>query len=211
MQITLDLLRANGACEDGVNAFLGQYPDGLADYQDVLNKCVEHDLERYAAWLLNAVGPTMDVLRIEGDLITDKSIYICGSLYVTGSINAGGGINAGWGVNAGESIKVGWGVNAGGGINAGRGIKAGESINAGRGINAGGGIKAGENINAGRGIKAGESIKAGWGVNAGENINAGRNYGIYAGLHARLDDIAHRSIRAAHKPERIMTGVWVDD
>ena len=133
MQITLDLLRANGACEDGVNAFLGQYPDGLADYQDVLNKCVEHDLERYAAWLLNAVGPTMDVLRIEGDLITDKSIYICGSLYVTGSINAG------------------------------------------------------------------------------ENINAGRNYGIYAGLHARLDDIAHRSIRAAHKPERIMTGVWVDD
>ena len=181
MQITLDLLRANGACEDGVNAFLGQYPDGLADYQDVLNKCVEHDLERYAAWLLNAVGPTMDVLRIEGDLITDKSIYICGSLYVTGSINAGGGINAGWGVNAGESIKVGWGVNAGGGINAGRGIKAGESIN------------------------------AGGGVNAGENINAGRNYGIYAGLHARLDDIAHRSIRAAHKPERIMTGVWVDD
>ena len=145
MQITLDLLRANGACEDGVNAFLGQYPDGLADYQDVLNKCVEHDLERYAAWLLNAVGPTMDVLRIEGDLITDKSIYICGSLYVTGSIKAGGGINAGWGVNAGE------------------------------------------------------------------NINAGRNYGIYAGLHARLDDIAHRSIRAAHKPERIMTGVWVDD
>ena len=157
MQITLDLLRANGACEDGVNAFLGQYPDGLADYQDVLNKCVEHDLERYAAWLLNAVGPTMDVLRIEGDLITDKSIYICGSLYVTGSINAGGGIEAG------------------------------------------------------RGIKAGESINAGGGVNAGENINAGRNYGIYAGLHARLDDIAHRSIRAAHKPERIMTGVWVDD
>ena len=157
MQITLDLLRANGACEDGVNAFLGQYPDGLADYQDVLNKCVELDLERYAAWLLNAVGPTMDVLRIEGDLITDKSIYICGSLYVTGSINAGGGIEAG------------------------------------------------------RGIKAGESINAGGGVNAGENINAGRNYGIYAGLHARLDDIAHRSIRAAHKPERIMTGVWVDD
>ena len=169
MQITLDLLRANGACEDGVNAFLGQYPDGLADYQDVLNKCVEHDLERYAAWLLNAVGPTMDVLRIEGDLITDKSIYICGSLYVTGSINAGENINAGWDINAGE------------------------------------------NVNAGRGIKAGESINAGGGVNAGENINAGRNYGIYAGLHARLDDIAHRSIRAAHKPERIMTGVWVDD
>ena len=151
MQITLDLLRANGACEDGVNAFLGQYPDGLADYQDVLNKCVEHDLERYAAWLLNAVGPTMDVLRIEGDLITDKSIYICGSLYVTGSINAGENINAGWGINAG------------------------------------------------------------WDINAGRGIDAGRNYGIYAGLHARLDDIAHRSIRAAHKPERIMTGVWVDD
>ena len=151
MQITLDLLRANGACEDGVNAFLGQYPDGLADYQDVLNKCVEHDLERYAAWLLNAVGPTMDVLRIEGDLITDKSIYICGSLYVTGSINAGENINAGWGINAG------------------------------------------------------------WDINAGRGIDAGRNYGIYAGLHARLDDIANRSIRAAHKPERIMTGVWVDD
>ena len=129
MQITLDLLRANGACEDGVNAFLGQYPDGLADYQDVLNKCVEHDLERYAAWLLNAVGPTMDVLRIEGDLITDKSIYICGSLYVTGSINAGENINAGWDINAGENV------------NAGRGIKAGESINAGGGVNAGESIK----------------------------------------------------------------------
>ena len=149
IKITRDMLREKGACTSGYREFCkefsdDEYPDGVG-YQDLLDICAENGRGAYASWLIDAFGHTTDVRKIEGDYISEKSIYVCGRLEVTGKIYCRGNIKAGWG------------------------IKAGESIEAGFGIKAGLGIEAGESIEAGWGIEAGESIKAGndWGIYAG--------------------------------------------
>ena len=134
MKITKELLREKGACAAGYRDFLKEfpeekYPDGV-EYQDLLDCCAEKNFS-YGSWLLSEFGRTDDVRRVDGDLITKKSIIFAGRLEVSGIIKAGESIEAGEGIKAGCGIKAGWGIEAG------RGIKAGEGIEAGCGIEAG--------------------------------------------------------------------------
>ena len=159
MKITKELLREKGACAAGYRDFLKEfpeekYPDGV-EYQDLLDCCAEKGFS-YGSWLLSVFGRTDDVRKVDGDLITEKSIIFAGRLEVSGSIEAG------WGIKAGCGIEAGWGIKAGCGIEAGEGIEAGW------------------------GIEAGEGIEAGWGIKAGLGIKAGCKFGIYAGLRVRI-------------------------
>ena len=112
MKITKELLREKGACAAGYRDFLKEfpeekYPDGV-EYQDLLDCCAEKNFS-YGSWLLSKFGRTDDVRRIDGDLITKKSIIFAGRLEVSGIIKAG------WGIKAGEGIKAGceFGIYAG--------------------------------------------------------------------------------------------------
>lgn len=112
MKITKELLREKGACAAGYRDFLKEfpeekYPDGV-EYQDLLDCCAEKNFS-YGSWLLSEFGRTDDVRRIDGDLITKKSIIFAGRLEVSGIIKAG------WGIEAGEGIKAGceFGIYAG--------------------------------------------------------------------------------------------------
>ena len=110
MKITKELLREKGACAAGYRDFLKEfpeekYPDGV-EYQDLLDCCAEKNFS-YGSWLLSEFGRTDDVRRIDGDLITKKSIIFAGRLEVSGIIKAG------WGIEAGKGIKAGWGIEAG--------------------------------------------------------------------------------------------------
>ena len=53
-------------------------------------------------------------------------------------------------------------------------------------------------------------IEAGGGIEAGRGIEAGWGFGVYAGLHVRITETDHRTIKAASKPDNIMCGVWED-
>ena len=55
MKITRDQLKGWGACRDGYEWFLRRFPDGEAEYQDVLNALAEDDLRGPAA------QPSMEV------------------------------------------------------------------------------------------------------------------------------------------------------
>ena len=199
-RITREMLKEKGACADGYRQYCeafpkDTYPDGV-EYQELLNACAENDRDDFAMWLLNAFGRTDDVLEIEGDYQSEKSLFVCGSLRVTGSITCkgvlrvGGSIKAGWSIETGRYIKAGWS------------IEAGEYI------------EAGWYIEAGRYIKAGGSIKAGWYIKAGEYIEvdgyieAGDKYGIYAGILCRLDS-KYRTVKAKVKPDNLMCGEFV--
>ena len=112
MKITKELLREKGACAAGYRDFLKEfpeekYPDGV-EYQDLLDCCAEKNFS-YGSWLLSEFGRTDDVRRIDGDLITKKSIIFAGRLEVSGIIKAG------WGIEAGEGIEAGckFGIYAG--------------------------------------------------------------------------------------------------
>jgi hypothetical protein len=207
--ITRDHLAQLGACESGMDFFDQTYPEGKAEYQDMLDKAVAGGHTDYATWLLEKVGPTEDVLEVEEINSKELDIVFAGRVFaklgiIVRRLIAGGGIKAGSGIKAGE------GIEAGGGIEAGWGIKAGEGIEAGGGIEAGEGIKASWGIKAGEGIEAGSGIKAGEGIKAGSGIEAGGGYGIYAGLRVKVTNREYRTIRAKNKPDNIMCGEWVE-
>ena len=116
MKITKELLREKGACAAGYMDFLKEfpeekYPDGV-EYQDLLDCCAEKGFS-YGSWLLSVFGRTDDVRKVDGDLITEKSIIFAGRLEVSGSIKAGEGIEAGCGIEAGWGIEAGYGIEAG--------------------------------------------------------------------------------------------------
>ena len=131
IKITRDMLKEKGACASGYREFCkefpdDEYPDGVG-YQDLLDRCAENGRDAYASWLIDAFGHTTDVRKIEGDYISEKSIYVCGRLEVTGKIYCRGSIKAGESIEAGRGIEAGWGIEAGESIEAGNdwGIYAG--------------------------------------------------------------------------------------
>ena len=193
MKITKDQLKCWKACQDGYGWFLRRFPDGEAEYQDVLNALAEDDRPADAAWLMNHAGPDRESV-LEVEVIADcKHFFASGRLVIKTSATVAGQLTAGDGIEAGE------------GINAGEGIKAGTYIEAGTCINAGDGIKAGW------GIKAGEGIKAGLGIEAGEGIEAGGGFGVFAGLRLQLADWPiNARVIANVKPDNLVSGSWAN-
>ena len=109
-KITRDMIKAKGACASGYREFCKAfpeeaYPDGV-EYQKILDRCAENGRDSYASWLVYTFGKTTDVRKIEGDYISEKSIFVCGRLEVTGKISCIGRIEAG------DSIEAGWDIKA---------------------------------------------------------------------------------------------------
>ena len=99
-KITRDMIKAKGVCAPGYREFCKAfpeeaYPDGV-EYQKILDRCAENGRDSYASWLVYTFGKTTDVRKIEGDYISEKSIFVCGRLEVTGKISCIGRIEAGW-------------------------------------------------------------------------------------------------------------------
>ena len=121
MKITMDQLKGWGACRDGYELFLRRFPDGEAEYQDVLNALAEDDRPDYAYWLMNHAGPDRESV-IEVEAIADcKHFFAAGRLVIKNGAAVTGRLRAGLGIEAGEGIKAGWGIEAGEGIKAGEG------------------------------------------------------------------------------------------
>ena len=115
MKITKELLKEKGACAAGYRDFLKEYPvdkypDGV-EYQELLDCCAEKNFS-YGSWLLGAFGKTVEVRKIEGDLIVEEGIIFAGQLEVKGCIKAGCGIKAGDGIEAGLGIKAGLSIDS---------------------------------------------------------------------------------------------------
>ena len=115
-KITRDMIKAKGACASGYREFCKAfpeeaYPDGV-EYQKILDRCAENGRDSYASWLVYTFGKTTDVRKIEGDYISEKSIFVCGRLEVTGKISCIGRIEAGWDIKAGRGIEAGDSIKA---------------------------------------------------------------------------------------------------
>ena len=111
--ITRDHLAQLGACESGMDFFDQTYPEGKAEYQDMLDKAVAGGHTDYATWLLEKVGPTEDVLEVEEINSKELDIVFAGRVFaklgiIVRRLIAGGGIKAGggYGIYAGLRVKV---------------------------------------------------------------------------------------------------------
>ena len=122
--ITRDRLAQLGACKSGMDFFDKTYPDGQAEYQDMLDKAVTGGHTDYATWLLDKIGPTEDILEVEEINEKELDIVFAGRIFiklgvVVRRLIAGKGIKAGLGIKAVKGIEAGWGIEAGRGIEAG--------------------------------------------------------------------------------------------
>ena len=118
--ITRDRLAQLGACKSGMDFFDKTYPDGQAEYQDMLDKAVTGGHTDYATWLLDKIGPTEDILEVEEINEKELDIVFAGRIFiklgvVVRRLIAGKGIEAGWGIEAGRGIEAGgeYGIYAG--------------------------------------------------------------------------------------------------
>ena len=122
--ITRDHLAQLGACKSGMDFYDRTYPDGKAEYQDMLDKAVAGGHTDYATWLLEKVGPTEDVLEVEEINSKELDIVFAGRVFaklgiIVRRLIAGLGIEAGYGIKAGYGIEAGCGY----GIYAGLRVK----------------------------------------------------------------------------------------
>lgn len=110
--ITKEFLKELSPCTDGYRWFCETYPDG-GKYQEILDRLCELDRFCDACWLLDKVGATDDVLKI--DSIDDKGKNICfaGTIIVSKylilkNIKAGESIKASedYGVYAGLRMRI---------------------------------------------------------------------------------------------------------
>ena len=113
--ITAEMLKVKGACASGMRDFLKefpreQYPDG-ADYQEILNRCAEHERADYAEWLIQEFGATNTTLSVD-KINTDGYVFFAGRIEARGEIRCKA-IRAGREIEAGEGIKAGDGIEAG--------------------------------------------------------------------------------------------------
>ena len=81
MKITRDQLKGWGACRDGYELFLRRFPDGEAEYQDVLNALAEDDRPTDAYWLMNNAGPDREAVR-GGGIADRKHVFAAGRLVI---------------------------------------------------------------------------------------------------------------------------------
>jgi len=228
MKIKLYLIQlfqssSRGAFRDCNEWFLHRFPEGEADFQDILNALVEDDRPDDADWILDKFKSDSGAVMEVESIADCKHFFAAGHLIikdgatVSGRLRAGRGIQAGKGIQAGEGIQAGWSIQAGEGIASGKGIKSKGNILAGCGIQAGDGIQAAGNIRAewgiqaGTRIKAGCGIKAGLGIQAGLSIWAGRDFGIFAGLCVNPSEwMRHAQVISKSKPENLVSGYWVE-
>ena len=95
MKITKDQIRTWNACRKWYEWFLRRFPDGEAEYQDVLNALAEDDRPDYADWLMNHAGPDREAV-LEVEVIADcKHLFAAGRLVIKNGAAVTGRLRAG--------------------------------------------------------------------------------------------------------------------
>ena len=111
MKITKEFLHEKGACRSGYGWFIENFPDGEAEYQDVLDRLAEDDQISHASWLMQKAGSDNSVKEVD-EISGVKNFFFAGKVVVKGMISvagylmAGSGIKAGWGIEAGEDYGI---------------------------------------------------------------------------------------------------------
>ncbi|KDN14024.1 hypothetical protein [Snodgrassella communis] len=95
--ITLQELRKKGACYAGRMLFKKYYPEGNADYWDVIKKCIALEEFRHIDWILRTLDFTLpdlvlDELPDEPVFVYPGKVIIRGDVKITGEVLTKGGL-----------------------------------------------------------------------------------------------------------------------
>lgn len=108
--ITQNFIKAKQPCASGYRWFLRRQEFG-SSYQTLLDDLVRDGRVQDACWLLDQLGPTSDVLRIDEidapALVFAGHVECAGSASVDTVLRTGRGLSARGGVSAGERLQIG--------------------------------------------------------------------------------------------------------
>jgi len=120
--ITRDFIRSKRPCAAGYRWYLKR-EETLSGYQRLLDDLVQEGRVDDACWLLDQLGPTDDVLTLDGlhaDALVFAGSVVChGPLEVGTVIRTGGSLTAAGGVRAGTLLQVGGDVHVEGALQCG--------------------------------------------------------------------------------------------
>lgn len=144
-------------------------------------------------------------LRCGGHLRVGWDADVDGDTQVGGRIHIGHGLEVGGRLWCHGGVRTGGDVTVAGALEVGQGVETAGSVRTQGHLQCGTGVVATENIEAGGAIRVGESLRAG-GV-----ISAGPDYGVFAGLVTPMEAWDRCGwVRAREKPERLLSGWWVE-
>ena len=86
MKITKEFLHEKGACRSGYGWFIENFPDGEAEYQDVLDRLAEDDQISHASWLMQKAGSDNSVKEVD-EISGVKNFFFAGKVVVKGMIS----------------------------------------------------------------------------------------------------------------------------
>lgn len=152
-------------------------------------------------WSLTVGG----ALACEGRVRVGWGADITGAARIQGNTHVGHGLSVGEGFECLSTVKTGGDLTAAGAVDVRLGIVSAGSVRSAGHVQAGWGIRAAQDISADGAIRVGETLQA------GGSIEAGDAYGVFAGLAAPIDAWQSSGfVTATRKPERLLTGWWVE-
>ena len=151
MKININMLNEFKACEEGKEEFLKHFQNGEADYQEVLDKCVDIGFLIFAEWLVLKMPATNDTVEVD-EIISDGSVFFAGNVKVKNCVSVGGYVYAGGSIDVGGNIYAGGYIDAGEHIEAGGYIDAGEHIEAGENFCISSGVPVSKNMRYEHGV-----------------------------------------------------------
>ncbi|MFC7411436.1 hypothetical protein [Hydrogenophaga atypica] len=176
--ITRDFIRSKRPCTDGYRWYLKRQ-ETLSDYQALLDDLVAAGRLDDANWLLDQLGPTDDVLRLDEldapALVFAGSVECRGSMEVDGvlrtgrSLSVGGGVRAG-SLKAGEDLRVSGALQCAGPLQVASDMRIGWSLQVAQALRCGGSLRVGWDVDIQGDVRVEGRIHAGHGVVVGGQL-----------------------------------------
>lgn len=171
-EITRGFIRAKNPCADGFRWFVRNHASE-SSYQHVLDSLVEAGRVNDACWLLDQLGPTHTVLRV--DVLSAEAVVFAGT------------IEARRGVDVGTLVRAGGSIRSGGGVVAGGAIVAGDQVRARGAIRAEGRLQAGGDVQAEGGVVLGGRLQCDGNLRATGLVTAREGLRVLGDLIVRDD------------------------
>ena len=184
--ITRNFIKAKQPCATGYRWFLRRQEFG-SGYQTLLDDLVRDGLVDDACWLLDQLGPTSDVLRIE--TLDADALVFAGRVECAGSADVG------------TVLRTGRGFDARGGVCVGERLQVGESLHVGGAVHCGGTVDAGDDIRIEWGLTAAGTVRCegllrtGWGVTCGADVRVGGEAVLGQDAHIDGDFVCGQGVK----------------
>jgi len=218
--ITRDFIRSKRPCAAGYRWYLKR-EETLSGYQRLLDDLVQEGRVDDACWLLDQLGPTDDVLTLDGlhaDALVFAGSVVChGPLEVGTVIRAGGSLTAAGGVRAGTLLQVGGDVHVEGALQCGGAARVGGDTRVEWSLRVAGAFSAGGHVRVGWEADWGGVAEVQGPLTVGMDLVAAADVTCHGGVKVGGDlrvagtlEVAQCGfVRAVARPERLVSGCWV--